>query len=398
MKKIAKVCILILIILMTLGIATSNVSEAYCVQGQVMNFGGDANMHDVSSREVPGPYAGGLPENFDNDYAKDYIMSAEGYTEDEKQEALYALLGDEYGITDGIGDGSGQELYIKAIEYQNKKLAEIETLIKLTKGEDAATSFNGDNLIYGPIYVDYPYGEVEERRTWGGFYYAFFDEAGNNVSNKVKLCTLENGEYKEISSTLSTSEETNGYNKVTSGEYSKAKLYLVVSDRYLTKVKMKACSFQIVKRARIIRSEGTATVPGGTWYCSSCKQMVPTKVPHQTISAFPPNSTATNAGWAGTESYWIGSVKCGPFQYLYGGQYKCLGCGRIGGTGTHYKKQYGTRNVYLWKWTETEMKQRNPNGCGKVCHSEKGHSYLCGQHYAGGTYISQAQERVEEIE
>ncbi len=399
MKKIAKICILILIILMTLGLAISNVSEAYCVQGQVMNFGGDANMHDVSSREVPGPYAGGLPENFDNDYAKDYIMSAEGYTEEEQQEALYALLGDEYGLTDGIGDGSGQELYIKAIEYQNKKLSEIETLIKLTKGEDAITSFNGDNLIYGPIYVDYPYGEVEERRTWGGFYYAFFDEAGNNVSNNVKLCTLENGEYKEISSTLSTSEETNGYNKVTSGEYSKAKLYLVVSDRYLTKVKMKVCSFQIVKRARIIRSEGTATVPGGTWYCASCKQMVLKPVTQTKESAFQPNQNAKKVSFVRTEKTQVGWQTCsGGYSYIGGGVYRCKGCGRYGSTASHSRPKYKYVSIYLWTWTETKMQQNNPNGCGKVCHSEKGHSYRCGQHYAGGTYKSQAQERVEEIE
>ena len=400
MKKITKIYTSILFILMLLVITTPNVINAYCVQGNVMNWGSEANMHDVSSREVPGEYAGGLPEEFDNDYAKDYIMSAEGYTEEEKQEALYALIDDEYGLNDGVDDGSGQELYIKAMEYQNKILAEKGIIMTLTKGEDAVTSFNGDNLIYGPIYAKYPYGEIETRRNWGGFYYAFFDEAGNNVSDKVKLCTLENGEYKEVESTLSTSEKTNGYYKVTSGEYSEVKLYLVVSDRYLTKVQMKACSFQIVKKATIIRSEGWATVPGGTWYCSYCRQMVTKTVYHTEDTDKQPASNAKNMGEGqGKKEKYSLTVKCGSYVYNFRGYYECSGCGKSNGSsGTHYKTvtKYRYVKTYIWRWSTTETKQRNPNGCGKVCHSYKGHSYYCGQTYAGGTYRSQAQERVEE--
>lgn len=262
MKKITRVYTLILFILMILVITTPNVINAYCVQGNVMNFGSSASYHDVSSREVPGPYAGGLPEGFDNDYAKTYIMTAEGYSEGEKQEALYAVLGDEEGLNDNINKGMGQELYAKAMEYQNNLLSQNKELITLTEDKNAKTILKGDSFVYGPIYITYPMGKIEDRREWGGFYYAFFDEKGNNISDKIQLCTLEGEEYKQI--TIAGNKD--GYSKVTSGDYSGKNLY-ITTDRYISKVYMKAYSFQIVKKATVIKSEGTATVPGGTWYC-----------------------------------------------------------------------------------------------------------------------------------
>lgn len=271
MKKIAKVCILILIILMTLGLAISNVSEAYCVQPNVMKFS-NADYHEVSSRIVPADYA--KADNTDlKKYMRDYILTThDDYTEKERQQALALIEGDEVGYyPDEVDAKRVNKLYAEAQAYAYDLVAQEAKLITLKKDEKANTSLSGENLVYGPIYVTYPMGNIESRRDWGGFYYAFFDEDGNNISSELQLCILENGEYKQI--TIEGNKD--GYNKVTSGSYSGKPLYIVTSNMLISKVFMKAYSFQIVRRARIVRYEGTAYVSGSkTWYCGGSRRVL----------------------------------------------------------------------------------------------------------------------------
>lgn len=271
MKKIAKVCILILIILMTLGITTSNVSEAYCVQPNVMKFS-NANYHEVSSRIVPADYA--KADNTDlKKYMRDYILTThDDYTEKERQQVLALIEGDTVGYyPDEVDAKRVNKLYAEAQAYAYDLVAQEAELITLKKDEKANTSLSGGNLVYGPIYVTYPMGNIETRRDWGGFYYAFFDKDGNNISSELQLCILENGEYKQI--TIEGNKD--GYNKVTSGSYSGKPLYIVTSNMLISKVFMKAYSFQIVRRARIVRYEGTAYVSSTkTWFCGATRTQI----------------------------------------------------------------------------------------------------------------------------
>ena len=58
-------------------------------------------------------------------------------------------------------------------------------------------------------------------------------------------------------------------------------------------------------------------------------------------------------------------------------------------------------HIVAYRWTEyfyTYTAIETCTGCGKTCYSKKGHSYYCGQTCPEGSYASQAQEEVEEID
>lgn len=389
MKKITKISALILIILSIFGITTS-VKADYCVDGN-NPWVIDTETSRQTVATIPGEYRPSGTENSDNTYAKNYILSATSYTEEERQEAYYCIIGDENGVAN--------ELYYKAIEFQQMKLAaEAGELIQLEKAELAKTLINGNGLTYGPIYVRYPYGEIEERRTWGGFYYGFFDEDGNNLSDKVKLCILENGEYKEITSELTAEGEMSGYYKVTTGDYQNAELYLSVSDRQISKVKIKVRSFQIVRKAVIIRVTGTTTVPGGVWYCDECKG----KISYDWDYCSHTSKACSHGG------EFVSSVTSTKYRYttmnppVAGQVYSCPipGCG-FRGKGAHegpHEPYYETSYLFRYK----VVIPYTGEGCGRVQTGVKDGriygTYLCGTAYAGGTYEAQAREIVDELD
>lgn len=349
MNKSTKICALILIILSVLGITTS--VNAYCVEGWNTDV-----IEKETKREtvaiLPGAYKASESEAVDNIYAKDYILTAGDYTYEERQDAYYCIIGDPY--------GNANELYYKALEYQEWKLAkEAEDIITLEKDEKANTIISNGNLVYGPIYVNYLYGETTElRRSWGGFLYSFFDDEGNNIIDKIKLCTLINGEYVEVNSEQVEEGEMSGYNKITTDEYKNAKLYILAEDKSLSKVYMKVRSFQLVRTAKIIRIEGTCSYPDGVTYCKDCK---------------------------GKTEPVYGPVKCGTCTKNAKGQWVCSSCGEKSDVKVHYKRGItGYESV----------------SCGKTVNLYKlgnvTQERYCGQYYEGGTFDGQSQEIVEE--
>lgn len=79
-----------------------------------------------------------------------------------------------------------------------------------------------------------------------------------------------------------------------------------------------------------------------------------------------------------------------------GGIYTCSYCG-VSGRGALAGICYShvISNAHWLYWYDYTVNEPC-KGCPKICYSVKGHSYKCGQSYPGGTYTSQAQERVEE--
>ena len=418
MKKIIKIALLVLCILFAFGITTS-VKADYCVEGRVPYYP-SADYHDVGVvKYLPAPYVPNIDENFDNDYAREYILSTTDYTEDEKQLAYYCIIGDE--------KGEANELYYKAIEYQKMRLAEKQDLITIIKDEDAKTSVSGENLVYGPIYLKYPYGTIATRREWAGAYYAFFDEDGNNISDKVKLCTLENGEYKEVSSVLATSGEMKGYYKITSGSYNKTELYISVSDRYLLKVFMKARSFQIVKTAEIHRYEGSIYIQAGSYLCNSCKSKggiikngrrystsytTSYEYIESTLGSPPPaykdnvygsGGTSSNRNFVRTDRILDGHTKkYHSIGMLGGGYFRCYDCGKVGKGSSCYElvPQYKYVDIYIYRVEIRTHSYLGPAGCGASHPIYKNgvqiQTWYCGNNYSAGYIDSQAREKVEE--
>lgn len=87
------------------------------------------------------------------------------------------------------------------------------------------------------------------------------------------------------------------------------------------------------------------------------------------------------------------NTKCGR------GKYKCIYCG-IQGTGmlSGICKEHMTSRAYTKYWYTYKETVPCTGQCGKTLYSEKGHSYKCGQTCSAGSYVSQAQEEVEEID
>lgn len=137
--------------------------------------------------------------------------------------------------------GKSTEISEIAKGYQNFKANEKE----LTINDTNARVFNDDeNMIYGPIMIDYSYMHVVSGKfydDWGGLIYTFVDKAGNNISDKVKLCVLKDGVYEEVQSeivSLDEDVEINGYYQIKTVEYAGENLYIVAKDVSITNVSL----------------------------------------------------------------------------------------------------------------------------------------------------------------
>lgn len=312
-----------------------------------------------------------------NGHAKAYILAAPGYVKndgdhenlspnDERQWAWYWIQGQlEEDEKNQISD-----LYNIAIAYQNYKTTEKEVI--LTEGTSAKTFSNGNNTVYGPIQVEYSYGKASSGShsdEWGGFNYAFFDENGNNISDKVKLCTLSDGEYNEVTS---AKIESTGYYKVRTIDYNQKDLYFVTSDKTITKINIKMQSNTVTYTAKVYEIDGWKYVPAsGVDYCQDCKSKykqyggqlwVLTSVVPKTCVApenYPPYHVA-----------FYGSTK----EYLY-----------LSSTKVYHHTVAGI-NFFTWHYAFYYYEQYN--GCGAIIGGEKGGS-VCGHPRPAGRYSSQ---------
>ena len=293
MKKIIKIFVLILLILFVFGITTSR-AETYSygsANSSLKNWNASTftvtkdttpsemisalqsgqNLKSISNKvrdqsaylycrernwylSSGGRYElAGNPTTFDtqtayditNEYAKAYILAAPGYvkndtsygdinSKDERQYAWYCINNE--------SSGGSNDLYTIAVAYQNYKLNEEKDVV-VTVDNEAKTSIVGDNVIYGPIKVEYSYKKAagkDKSDEWGGFNYAFFDGNNTNISDKVQLCTLSNGTYTPItSSKIASDDDTNGFYKVRETTYNNVNLYVVTNDKTISSVSIK---------------------------------------------------------------------------------------------------------------------------------------------------------------
>lgn len=228
----------------------------------------------------------GAPTTFDtqtayditNEYAKAYILAAPGYiktdtsygdinSKDERQYAWYCINNESY--------GGSNDLYTISVAYQNYKLNE-EKDVTVTVDNEAKTSIVGNNVIYGPIKVEYSYKKAqgsEKSDEWGGFNYAFFDGSDTNISDKVQLCTLTDGTYTPITSTQIISEDdTNGYYKVGEATYNNVNLYVVTNDKTISSVSIKIQENKVDYSATIYPIRGEYYRESDQpHYCASCQ-------------------------------------------------------------------------------------------------------------------------------
>lgn len=209
-------------------------------------------------------------------YAKAYILAAPGYVksddksgkptkDDERQWAWYCINGqnDDY-----------NDLYDIAIAYQQYKENEIK--FELIGEKTAKTFSSGDKIGFGPIQIKYSYASIksgDHSDEWGGFNYAFFDEEGNNISNKVSLAILENGEYK----TITSSKKDDGYYKVTTNAYNGESLYIVTTDKTISKINIKIQKNDVEYTASVYELQGEYyNEKNGVGLCASCLYKIKT--------------------------------------------------------------------------------------------------------------------------
>lgn len=207
MNKIIRKFSFVLFMLIILSITIPNAVKAtkFCIEPDVMRFSEPSGLRAGTEsivRYAPVEY-GTATEADKLLYMRDYVLISDGdWTDEEKQQTIHKILGASgWYSEDAVKTDRVNKLYNEAVAYANNLLAqEISDTdkIELKKDENAKTSFFGSALVYGPIYVTYPMGELELGRVWSGFYYEFKDENGNNLTDKIKLCTYENGEYNEI--------------------------------------------------------------------------------------------------------------------------------------------------------------------------------------------------------
>lgn len=417
MRRLKVMMALILFILIISSIITSVNAGDYCVQSHVLYFS-SATYHDAGiAGELPAPYIMSDEDKNSNVYAINYILSTTEYSEEEKQVAYYCIIGDEKGVAN--------ELYYKALEYQAKHLAQETGLITLVDGENARTSISGENLVYGPIYAYYPYGQIEneERRSWAGMSYAFFDEDGNNISNKVKLCVLNNGVYEEVSSTLITEGEMKGYYDANSGEYNGRELYISTPDKFLLKVYMKARAFQIVKKATIVIKKGMAYVEPIKQMCDKCRQLESTSYivggvaysktcnsSQQTLSnvkSRPATPVCNKCGRTGTVTLIDSDEKDTGYYRTHRSVrtrngYYCQDCKKTKSSKCSLKKFVSTGSVtyYTYSVTVFSHKKLGYVPCGGTVPAYKDGnwigSYKCGSIFPGGWYTSQERHEIRE--
>lgn len=280
MKKIIKISLLILLIVFSFGLTTSNAADEdakgfttetktlngneFCIQRNVM-YWKDATYKVVLENNYPG-------DDSENGHAIAYIYGA-------KPKAKSGVSVDyeelRQGATWGLLDQSANnDLNVLAKAYQSYKKSEKD--FKMSEEPGAKTFVSDGKIIYGPLKMEYSYSKATTDTVydeWGGFTYAFFDEDGKNVSDKVKLSVLENGSYKDITSTLIESKDkVNGYYKVTTGKYSGVNIYISTTDKMLTKVNLKVRANIISYKAKVSESTGTYYLKNNTtWYCDTCK-------------------------------------------------------------------------------------------------------------------------------
>lgn len=475
MKKFIKVFLLILFIVFVLGITTSN--AAYRVTAdttasemlQQLNSGveltgisqqiRDQNPYLLCRNSNMELYEGGVysfvngdanssketyPEfdangNVLNDgYAKAYILAAPGYIKsdtqysglptpaDERQWAWYCIIGQVSGSND---------LYNIAIAYQNYKKTEKD--ITLTSDANAKTSVSGENIVYGPIQIEYSYGKGtsgSKSDEWGGFNYAFFDENGNNISNKIRLCTSSNNTYTDVTSVGKT---TDGYYKVRTSDYSKQSLYIVTNDKTISKVNIKIQANIVDYKVTLYAIEGEydAGTKGGYRYCAACrtngsyynyggklyefessgyadKSGPYTSVPNNQIRLYSGNTvstinTNTKAQVVSTDTRYQPDGRTNLYtsrsaaaqnvgnRIISANPYRCSKCGQSIGNNNNMNYLYShnqnahVKPVSVYFCRILIYKYNAYNGCGSYVYGGK-HPYQCdGGHYDGGMWDSQ---------
>ena len=291
MKKIIKIFTLMLLIVMFFGITTSqavltvnNNTTADEMIEALDNSGGLTGIshlvrknnaylycrqHGTSiSKDATYIWANGTKENSmvvypgtdANGYAKAYILAAPGYDKhnstdksNERQYAWWQILGQEEGKNN---------VYLAAEAYQKFKANEKEVTVET---KDAKASISDTSIIYGPIKIEYSY-VGGNGYSFGGFNYAFFNSNGENVSDKVQLCTLSGDTYTQITST----EGTDGYYNVRTDVYNKVELYAVTQDRTLQSVNMKIQSNSLECEATVYELQGYYKTGGHYNYCMDC--------------------------------------------------------------------------------------------------------------------------------
>lgn len=271
MKKVIKLFLLIIVIIFTIGITTSNaykVEDTTSVNDMLYELnkpGGtilitnavrknnpnifcrrhDQILPDSGANyfleyyvEYPAPngadiqyYSGETnPTNsYSNQYAIAYILAAPRniYEKEDIQQAYWMVLG----FTVDEPTSKANTLLSIARAYQNYINQDTQQRVTVQNNNAKIEIIDGNVAIYGPINIEYKYGSIQTEK-FGGFNYAFFDTDGNNVNSNVQLCTLSNNTYNQISATTNT----NNYKEVRTANYNRTNLYIKINLNQLSNV------------------------------------------------------------------------------------------------------------------------------------------------------------------
>ena len=259
-------------VLTNIGVTVKDTSSSiYCVQHGTALYPSALYTNDGNSVTYPDSDISG------NGYARSYIYAVPGYIKndnetwngnykDERQYALWCLIGQE-------SDTQNSDLYHIAIAYQNYKKNE-EKDVKVTPATNVTTLIDGQNLVYGPIKVEYSYKKASgniKSDEWGGFQFAFFDKNGLNINSKVKLCTLSNGTYTPVNSTEITEEgENKGYYQIKETTYNNKNLYIVTQDKSVGSAILKIKENKVDYSATVTAIKGRAYKDAHYVLCQTC--------------------------------------------------------------------------------------------------------------------------------
>ncbi|MGN1301134.1 MAG: Cna B-type domain-containing protein [Clostridia bacterium] len=441
MKKFIKISLLILFIIFILGITTSNAwtvipnnsssakefttesqvidGREFCIQKQAIRFT-DADYETTEWLHYP-------EDNKTIGYAlayayaaKDDIKSTDDKTLDNSdvQKAIWIILGQ---------DKEENAVSYLAKAYQTYK--ENEKDITITEDPSAKLFSQGDKLVYGPFKITYSYGYAKYGSyydQWGGFSYALFDsnnENANNVCDKVKICTLTDGEYQEIDSSLITTDnQVKGYYEVNTNQYNGQDLYIVTTNNRIPKVYLRVRSNKVEYSAAVHQKKGQVyNSSGGMSLCSSC--LAGTKkigdsywkadsTEEKEVDKLGENSIVINGNELTEYTYtketvtetatWYENVPC-LFMPGPGVDKKtCKWCHQVvsvevaGGMCSKTIKKTGTIQKTIYKLKTT--KYHKVTGCGAwVGPNSKEGYYQCGVAFGAGFCSSQKLEEVDSI-
>lgn len=428
MKKFIKISLLILFIIFVLGITTSKAftlitndssnaniftnnktlsgfGDSFCIEKNVSRYKG-ASYTTAGTITYPDDDING------NGYAKAYIYSAanKGFSLDEAQRAIWELLGQE---------GGTSPLLSLAQAYQSYKKNEKD--VTITEDPNAKSFVQDDKIIYGPFKITYSYGSASSGGyfdQWGGFAYALFDsnnENANNVCNKVKICTLTDGEYKEIESSAITGDNrVNGYYKVNTGKYSGQNLYIVTQiNNRLSRVYLRIRQNTVEYKASVSKLEGIYhTDTNYVNYCNACKKGCKyySGAYWEEIGSSSFESNATRSTGCTVNGDYM-------YEYIYNGSYKkelgtvnrkCGGSLQFNNHGDLVCRKCGSRypgtsgqstcsNIVPVTTTMTYYKYikntySKVSGCGTLIYTAKDGSFKCGFVTTPGDHDSQKLE------